>query len=451
MPISSEDCTESPEPTRIACAEYAFRQFISFLVSVTKEKSRHKIKAYDFNVLPRIMVLVRRLPPRPETIKSLAPIDKMEHTLHCNVLKCRKELGDRALVTTCYHIFCGDCAARLGLANQGRDHPIACPACGTHLTNPDDAVVTNLKPSEDYKTSVLSGLSPNVIIDCASRALSFWAYQVTQEIIFQQHMSKTLTEKYSSLNVHLDKVVNDANAEIANCHNKLNNAEIERDELRKKYEELLQTCKEKNRKLLQTQELYDKLKRKAMLGQVQDAAEDAVESTLQAPLVNNNGVEPQDFPYFQSRDTFYGQSASSLHGKQQGIGTYNHPQANVPPHIGNWPRTFGAQADIPITPSTHRQRVGDPTSIGLSTIPGLVVGGPQRSPRGHMNSRIPLGPVSSNHFRNGNMPIPTTRMSSGLKVGQGDDPNSLAIMTSTPRATRQDSLDTGIRSSWPRQ
>ncbi|KAI1734773.1 hypothetical protein F4680DRAFT_453651 [Xylaria scruposa] len=357
----------------------------------------------------------------------------MEHTLHCNVLKCRKELGDRALVTTCYHIFCGDCAARLGLANQGRDHPIACPACGTHLTNPDDAVVTNLKPSEDYKTSVLSGLSPNVIIDCASRALSFWAYQVTQEIIFQQHMSKTLTEKYSSLNVHLDKVVNDANAEIANCHNKLDNAEIERDELRKKYEELLQTCKEKNRKLLQTQELYDKLKRKAMLGQVQDAAEDAVESTLQAPLVNNNGAETQEFPYFQSRDTLYGPSSSSmLHGKQQGIGTYSHLQANVPPHIGNWPRTIGAQADIPFTPSTHRQRVGDPTSIGLSTIPGLVVGTP-RSPRGHMNSRIPLGPISSNHFRSGNMAIPTTRMSSGLKVGQGDDPNSFGIMTSTPR------------------
>ncbi|KAI0442117.1 hypothetical protein F4803DRAFT_562559 [Xylaria telfairii] len=392
----------------------------------------------------------------------------MEHTLLCNVLKCRKELGDRALVTTCYHIFCGDCAARLGLANQGRDQPIACPACGTHLTNPDDAVVTNLKLSEDYKTSVLSGLSPNVIIDCASRALSFWAYQVTQEIIFQQHMSKTLTEKYSSLNVHLDKVVNEANAEISNCHNKLKGTELERDEFRRKYEELLQTCKEKNRKLLQTQELYDKLKRKAMLGQVQDAAEDAVESTLQAPLANNKEVGPQEFPYFQSRDTLYGRPASYLHGKQHGTGTYSHPQANIPSHIGNWPRTFGAQADIPLTPSTHRLRVGDPTSIGLSTIPGLVTGMP-RSPRSHMNSRVPLGTLSSNHFRGGNTTIPTPRMSSGLKVGQGgNDSNGLGIITSTPRAAQRpsfmgqsvpntstankpDSLTTGIRSGWVHQ
>ncbi|KAI0539266.1 hypothetical protein GGR58DRAFT_524801 [Xylaria digitata] len=369
------------------------------------------------------MVLVRCLPPRPVDVKSPALFEDMEHTLQCNVLKCRKELGDRALVTTCYHIFCGDCATRLGLASQRRDQPAACPACGTLLTNPDDAVITNLKPSEDYKTSVLSGLSPNVIIDCASRALSFWAYQVTQEIIFQQHMSKTLTEKYSNLNVHLDKVVNDANAEIANCYNKLKNAEVDRDELRKKYEELLQTCKEKNRKLLQTQELYDKLKRKAMLGQVQDAAEDVVESTLQAPLISNNGIEPQEIPYFQARDTVYGQS-TSIYEKSQGMNTYNYPQANIPPHAGNWPRTAGAQSDVPLTPSTHRQRIGDPTSIGLSTIPGLVVGTPRSPRRNPMNLRVPLSNITSNHFRSNNTAIPPARMSSGLKVGQGGEPSS---------------------------
>lgn len=77
------------------------------------------------------------------------------------------------------HIFCTDCANRLGLAGQTRN---ACPACGTHLTKPDDAVIAELNPSEDYKTSVLSGLSPNTIVECASRALSFWAYQTTQEV-----------------------------------------------------------------------------------------------------------------------------------------------------------------------------------------------------------------------------------------------------------------------------
>lgn len=78
------------------------------------------------------------------------------------------------------HIFCTECAARLGLTNTSGRH--SCPACNSPLTNPDDAVVTNLNPSEDYKTSVLSGLSPNIIIECTSRALSFWAYQTIQEV-----------------------------------------------------------------------------------------------------------------------------------------------------------------------------------------------------------------------------------------------------------------------------
>ena len=80
------------------------------------------------------------------------------------------------------HIFCIDCANRLQLSNPPVGQRPVCPACEAHLTNPDDAVITNLNPTEDYKTSVLSGLSPNVIMECAGRALSFWTYQITQEV-----------------------------------------------------------------------------------------------------------------------------------------------------------------------------------------------------------------------------------------------------------------------------
>ncbi|KAI1252821.1 hypothetical protein MGN70_005027 [Eutypa lata] len=144
----------------------------------------------------------------------------MEHVLRCNSLRCRRELSDRALVTTCSHIFCTDCATGFGLIGQKHQHR-ACPACGTHLTNPDDAVITNLNPSEDYKTSVLSGLSPNAITECTSRALSFWAYQVTQEIAYQQTQVRKTTEKYSALSVELDKIINDANLNIANNQKEL--------------------------------------------------------------------------------------------------------------------------------------------------------------------------------------------------------------------------------------
>lgn len=79
------------------------------------------------------------------------------------------------------HIFCLECADGLGFS-----HPTAggrrCPACQTLLSNPDDAVSTILNPTEDYKTSVLSGLDPNTVMESAGRALGFWAYQSTQEM-----------------------------------------------------------------------------------------------------------------------------------------------------------------------------------------------------------------------------------------------------------------------------
>lgn len=62
------------------------------------------------------------------------------------------------------------------------DRRTTCMACNGELSKPDDAVITVLNPSEDYKTSVLSGLCPNIIMECAGRALSFWAYQTTQEM-----------------------------------------------------------------------------------------------------------------------------------------------------------------------------------------------------------------------------------------------------------------------------
>jgi E3 ubiquitin-protein ligase CCNP1IP1 len=107
--------------------------------------------------------------------------------------------------------------------------------------NPDDAASTVLNPSEDYKTSVLSGLDPNTIMECASRALVFWAYQTTQEMyvllsfpidfcvdfltgdrFYQEYLGKSLTEKYSTLNTHMDRVIHNANTEISALQAKLN-------------------------------------------------------------------------------------------------------------------------------------------------------------------------------------------------------------------------------------
>ncbi|KAI1409048.1 hypothetical protein F5Y13DRAFT_203871 [Hypoxylon sp. FL1857] len=369
----------------------------------------------------------------------------MEHILRCNALKCRKELGDRALVTTCSHIFCVDCAARLGLTGQRHEHHHSCPACGSHLTSPDDAVISDLNPSEDYKTSVLSGLSPNIIIECASRALSFWAYQATQEVVYQEHLSKALTEKYSSLNVHLDKVINEANLEITNLQNKLTGKfkpcmKADQDSLRRKNDELAQAYKEKNRKLLQIQELYDKLKRKAMLGQMQNAAEDAIDSTLHGGhsiAGTQFEGESQNPLTYQDDGTPYGQRRPALHEQQGAPAGYQHHSVRQS-YGTSWPRTVGAQSNVPITPSTHRQRLGDATAIGLSTIPGLVAGTPRAQPT-RMNLPTTQGEMSSNSFQ-GNIRFPAVGLSSGLRIGHGGGhPDRFTASSTRPRVAQRPS------------
>ncbi|RGB23759.1 hypothetical protein C1646_609127, partial [Rhizophagus diaphanus] len=111
--------------------------------------------------------------------------------LRCNVVQCRKILNteNRACVTTC----------SLDCANNSFSSALVCPACETSLTENDDIVFTDLNPSEDYKSSVLSGLRPDLVVEICSRALSFWTYQTTQEACFQEMLYKNLEEKYTQL------------------------------------------------------------------------------------------------------------------------------------------------------------------------------------------------------------------------------------------------------------
>lgn len=87
--------------------------------------------------------------------------------------------------------------------------------------NPDDAVKTSLNPTEDYKTSVLSGQSPTIIMECVGRAMSFWSYQMAQEILYQEHLARNLAERYNNLSTHFDDTVRESNDENAKLRGKL--------------------------------------------------------------------------------------------------------------------------------------------------------------------------------------------------------------------------------------
>lgn len=173
-------------------------------------------------------------------------------------------------------------------------------------------------------------------MECAGRALSFWSYQVSQDLyvlgprlrdvsslltsttlssIWEAHRCRALTARCHEMSKEVDRVVNDANSHLVDAQNKIQSKSpshpfvpwpippavcrqylpdmaAEQDELRKRNEELSQAYKEKNRKLLSTQELYDKLKRRLMLGQIQEAASEAVDATIaggRGPMNFGNG------------------------------------------------------------------------------------------------------------------------------------------------------------------
>ncbi|KAL6703246.1 hypothetical protein ACN47E_010034 [Coniothyrium glycines] len=203
----------------------------------------------------------------------------MEFILRCNDLKCRAQLGENAVVTTCSHVFCTRCAESTGLSSSASACRL-CPACGATLHNPDDVVMAGLNPSEDYKTSVLSGLSPTIIMECASRGLAFHSYQTSQEIVYQEHLAKALADKYETLSQQMDQLIHEANSQIKGLQEKLQVMQAEQAVLEEKNHSLASINREKAKAQARTQQLYQTLKARVMASQVADAAGNEVQQGL---------------------------------------------------------------------------------------------------------------------------------------------------------------------------
>ncbi|KAE8750984.1 hypothetical protein FOCC_FOCC002412 [Frankliniella occidentalis] len=112
----------------------------------------------------------------------------MAMNLLCNVQTCRKPLTSTLWVTSCSHSFCEDHAKTLSHKN------IKCPACGTLLGKRFDVIRQNSNPAEEFKAMLLVGLRPEIVLDIAMRAVSFWNYQVEQELKYQANSANQLLE-----------------------------------------------------------------------------------------------------------------------------------------------------------------------------------------------------------------------------------------------------------------
>ncbi|EGP84521.1 uncharacterized protein MYCGRDRAFT_62778, partial [Zymoseptoria tritici IPO323] len=204
----------------------------------------------------------------------------MDATLHCNAIKCRAECLDQAVVTTCSHIFCLRCADDLGLTNPKDGHRI-CPACSAQLELLDDAVCTSLNPSEDYKTSILSGLSPTIIMDCVSRGLGFWSYQMSQEINYQQFLGKKLTQSYRSISEQLDSNARQANEDIQRLNEKIEGLTLNLHDVERKHQRLHGELQKTAEQLKQCRAVNRNFVQKNNVAGLEAAAEHDAEHVLQ--------------------------------------------------------------------------------------------------------------------------------------------------------------------------
>jgi len=197
----------------------------------------------------------------------------MDFQLRCNHLRCRDKLKDKAVVTTCSHIFCLACSDSSTLGS-GETATRSCPACGTTLDKPFDVTVAILRPTDDYKMSILSGLSPTIIMECANSGMAFWAYQSSQEIYYQEHANKSLKQQLDVKNQELSGVKASARDEIAKLEDSLQDASEKISKLSRSLAELEEGRKSLERDRNRFRVSYEKLKQKALVPEIEIAAEE---------------------------------------------------------------------------------------------------------------------------------------------------------------------------------
>lgn len=328
------------------------------------------------HLTPSVRHGVRSPVQRPEVSKAVARACRSHHLQVCppHLL-----LALRPLTTANSHVFCSDCADTTGLSRSTNAHR-TCPACNASLHNPDDVVVAGLSPSEDYKTSVLSGLSPTIIMECASRALAFHSYQTSQEIIYQEHLAKGLTDKYDTLSQQMDQLIHDANAQIKALQDKMQGTsrphpiytprtyscaamQAEQEALETKNFELAKAYKEKTIAHQRVQNHYQALKGQVNLTHVARAAGNEAAHTLQ----NARGDRFIDrLPGTRTGTANYSQMNMS---HQAGGGRMHNRDFSRSSENSGRLQQSGIHIGAPLNPSLQRRVLGGRNNIGRELTP----------------------------------------------------------------------------------
>lgn len=222
----------------------------------------------------------------------------------CNFRKCRKSLTSEAWVTTCSHAFCIEHGKREFKRNS--DNAMTCPACGTELRDKFDVIQADLKPGETFKSIVLAGMKPDTIMEIAMRAMSFWSYQVEQETLYQESMTKHSREKLQCMeeinNLNLKKL----KAELETWKRKIASLQTEYNKKRKQTEELKACLEDKSRKIQKLTFQLDAQKRKDIrLGNFNSISKNNEEICMDISDLVGKRAASEAFVFKPARETDY--------------------------------------------------------------------------------------------------------------------------------------------------
>ncbi|KAI8993343.1 hypothetical protein BDB01DRAFT_902881 [Pilobolus umbonatus] len=283
----------------------------------------------------------------------------MEADIHCNVIKCRKLLSMelQACVTSC-----SQCA------NNAFDHCLVCPACNTDLPESDDIILTQLRPSEEYKSSVLAGLKPETIMDICSRGIAFYEYQISQEVCFQSMIKNNIEEKMKMMKEQTTMLTRDLNYAIK--MEKEKNAVLSRDYdmEKKRCQKMYTELEDKSKQFQKLQMMYDKLKRKLVTSNMQPVIDNEITSNN---LNSNKPSRSSNTSYISgmNRPSY---SNSIQYTSNQPQYTSNQPQytSNQPQYISNPQYTSNhAPNNTPYSSTPYQPRNIPVSRLGRSNTP----------------------------------------------------------------------------------
>ncbi|CEP12193.1 hypothetical protein [Parasitella parasitica] len=167
----------------------------------------------------------------------------------------------------------------------------------------EDIILIQLNPTEEYKSSVLAGLKPEIILDISMRAIAFYEYQTSQEIAFRSMIQKNIQEKYKMLKDQFNIATRDF-THINKVEKEKTMALMKDFEMEKlKSQQFAAKFEEKSKQFQKLQQaMYEKLKRKTINPTMQDAftASPPPVTSIPPPTNQHHAISAPIAPYLSN-------------------------------------------------------------------------------------------------------------------------------------------------------